>query len=164
MQARPSDEIWNYQQIRLGFNYRMTDVQAALGLTQLTRLEEFLAKRHSIAGKYDAAFAQVPLITPWQHPDTYSSYHLYPVRIRRAECGRSQREVYDELTRSGIAANLHYIPVYRQPYYEAMGFRAGYCPQAEQYHKETLSLPMFPGLAASDQDRVIETLRGFLTR
>lgn len=158
MHHRPADEIWNYQQLGLGYNYRMTDIQAALGLSQLTRVEEFVAKRHQIAERYDTALAGLPLQTPWQHPDTWSSYHLYPIRIRTAGCGPSQRNVYDALWAAGIKVNLHYIPVYRQPYYETMGFAAGYCPEAELYHKEAISLPIFPILPQSHQDYVVETL------
>jgi UDP-4-amino-4,6-dideoxy-N-acetyl-beta-L-altrosamine transaminase len=159
MQPRPADEIWNYQQVRLGYNYRMTDIQAALGLSQMTRLDEFVAKRHQIAERYDAAFASLPITTPWQHPDTFSSYHLYPIRVRQVDRGKTQRQVYDAFMAAGIHVNLHYIPVYRQPYYKAMGFTAGYCPEAEQYHKEAISLPMYPGLMESQQDQVIAALK-----
>lgn len=159
MQPRPADEIWNYQQIRLGYNYRMTDIQAALGLSQLTRLDEFVAQRRRIAVRYDEEFASLPAITQWQHPDAWSSFHLYPIRVRQSLCGKGQREVYDKLTTAGISANLHYIPVYRQPYYEAMGFRPGYCPEAEQFHKETISLPMFPTVTPEQQSHVVQTLR-----
>ena len=162
MQPRPADEIWNYQQIRLGYNYRITDIQAALGLSQMARLDAFVAKRHDIAERYDAAFADLPITIPWQHPDTWSSYHLYPIRVRQADCGKTQREVYDAFMEAGINVNLHYIPVYRQPYYEAMGFPAGYCPEAERYHKEALSLPMFPTLTEVEQEMVINTLRNAL--
>src|SRR5262249_47362562 len=148
MQPRRADEIWNYQQIRLGYNYRMTDIQAALGLSQLERIDDYLARRHRIAARYDDALSNLPLHLPWQHPDGKSSYHPYPVRVRQSKSGKTQRQVYDSLVTAGIAANLHYIPVYRQPYYEAMGFRAGYCPEAEKYHKEAISLPMFAGLIA----------------
>lgn len=158
MQARPADEIWNYQQIGLGFNYRMTDIQAALGLSQMTRLDEFVEKRHQIARRYDAALAALPLQVPWRGPDSHSSYHLYPIRLRRDDIKQTQRQVYDALRAAGIQVNLHYIPVYRQPYYEAMGFTAGYCPQAERYHKETISLPIYPGLTAAEQDHVIAAL------
>lgn len=158
MQSRPVDEIWNYQQIDLGFNYRMTDLQAALGLSQIQRLEEFIHRRHEIALYYDNAFAKMPVVTPRQHPDTYSSYHLYPIRIRENLCGKTQRQVYDALWSAGIAVNLHYIPVYRQPYYEALGFKAGYCPEAELFHKETISLPMFPTMTDAQQEEVIAAI------
>jgi UDP-4-amino-4,6-dideoxy-N-acetyl-beta-L-altrosamine transaminase len=158
MQSRPAEEIWNYQQIQLGYNYRMTDIQAALGLSQMSRLDEFVQRRHLIAAGYDTAFASLPVIAPWQSPDTWSSYHLYTIRVRQDKCGKTQRQVYDILKAAGIQANLHYIPVYRQPYYEAMGFQAGYCPEAEQYHKEVISLPIFPTLTAEQQGHVIQTL------
>jgi UDP-4-amino-4,6-dideoxy-N-acetyl-beta-L-altrosamine transaminase len=163
MQPRPDDEIWNYQQVRLGFNYRMTDIAAALGLSQLKRVDEFVTQRHRIAARYDEAFASLPLATPWQHPDTWSSYHLYPIRIRQGKCGKTQRQVYDAFLDATIWVNIHYIPVYRQPYYEAMGFKAGYCPEAELYHKETISLPMFPMLTEADQETVIDTLKKTLS-
>ncbi len=155
MQPRPADEIWNYQQIDLGFNYRMTDIQAALGLSQLKRLDEFIEKRHRIAQCYDEAFKNLPMTSPWQHPDSFSSYHLYPIRIKEAESGISQRLVYDALQLADINVNLHYIPVYLQPYYEALGFKAGYCPDAEQYFQETLSISIYPMLSDSEQAKVI---------
>ena len=158
MQARPADEIWNYQQISLGFNYRMTDIQAALGLSQMSRLDEFVSQRHCIAKRYDEVLLSLPLQTPWQHPDSFSSYHLYPIRIQLSEAKRSQRQVYDALQAADINVNLHYIPVYRQPYYEAMGFKAGYCPDAEQYHKEAISIPMYPTMSEAQQDKVVSCL------
>lgn len=162
MQPRPDDEIWNYQQVYLGYNYRMTDLQAALGASQMSRLDAFVARRREIAARYDAAFDGLPIIIPRQHEDSQSSYHLYSVRIRENLCGRTQRQFYDALWQVDIAVNLHYIPVYRQPYYEAMGFRAGYCPEAERYHRETVSLPVFPGLTAEQQDYVINAVRAAL--
>jgi UDP-4-amino-4,6-dideoxy-N-acetyl-beta-L-altrosamine transaminase len=158
MSPRPSDEIWNYQQIYLGYNYRMTDIQAALGVSQMKRLDTFVERRREIAAIYDAAFARLPIIVPKQHTDTRSSYHLYPVRIRDGLTPRTQRQVYDALWQADIAVNLHYIPVYRQPFYEAMGFAAGHCPEAERYHRETISLPMYPGLADEQQAYVIAAL------
>ena len=159
MKPRPADEIWNYQQIRLGFNYRMTDIQAALGLSQMTRLDEFVEKRQRIAKRYDDALSGLPLQTPWQHPDSYSSYHLYPIRLKLGEYEQTQRQVHDAFHAAGILVNLHYIPVYRQPYYEAMGFKTGYCPVAEQYHKEAISIPMYPTMSEAQQDEVVSCLR-----
>lgn len=158
MRPRPADEIWNYQQIDLGFNYRMTDLQAALGLSQLGRLEQFVKTRRQIARSYDVALARLPIILPWQAPSTLSSYHLYPIRIRESLCGKTQRQVYDALTGGGIAVNLHYIPVYRHPFYEAKGFRIGHCPEAERLHRETISLPMFPTLQERVQSTVIQAI------
>jgi UDP-4-amino-4,6-dideoxy-N-acetyl-beta-L-altrosamine transaminase len=164
MQARPVNEIWNYQQISLGFNYRMTDIQAALGVSQMARLDEFVNKRRRIAKRYDEALAGFPLLTPWQHPDSYSSYHLYPIRLKLGEIEKTQRQVYDALHAAGILANLHYIPVYRQPFYETMGFTAGYCQNAEQYHREEISIPMYPAMSAAQQDKVIQVLSRILAR
>ena len=158
MQSRPVDEIWNYQQILLGYHYRITDIQAALGLSQIERLNEFIAKRRRIAAIYDTALAKLPVVIPWQHPDTRSSYHLYPIRVRQDVCGKTQRQVYDAFLKAQIWVNLHYIPVYRQPFYEAMGFGAGYCPEAELFHKEAITLPLFTTLTEADQERVIAEL------
>ena len=158
MQPRPENEIWNYQQIELGFNYRMTDMQAALGVSQMSRLDKFVERRRELAAEYDRAFANLPVITPWQQPGVRSSYHLYPIRIRKSDCGKTQREVYDALWQNGVAANVHYIPVHRQPYYEAMGFRAGAFPEAERYHQEAISLPIFPTLESGLQSMVIEAV------
>jgi UDP-4-amino-4,6-dideoxy-N-acetyl-beta-L-altrosamine transaminase len=158
LQPRPADEIWNYQQILLGYNYRMTDIQAALGLSQMQRLDEFVTKRHVMAKRYDNELAELPIQTPWQHPDNYSAYHLYPIRIKQGKSTATQRQVYDALQAAAINCNIHYIPVYRQPYYEGMGFNAGYCPEAERYYKEVLSIPIYPTLTARDQDKVINVL------
>jgi UDP-4-amino-4,6-dideoxy-N-acetyl-beta-L-altrosamine transaminase len=159
LQPRPAQEIWNYQQIALGFNYRMTDIHAALGLSQMRRLDEFVTQRHSIAQRYDQLLAALPVTTPWQHPDSYSGYHLYVIRLRLSEITQTQRQVYEALRTAGILVNLHYIPVYRQPYYEQMGFAAGYCPEAEQYYAQAISIPLYPGLTIEQQDYVVRTLR-----
>ena len=158
MQPRPAKEIWNYQQIDLGFNYRMTDIQAALGLSQMQRLNEFVTKRHSIAKRYDKMFSAFPLLTPWQHADSYSGYHLYVIRLRLNEINKTQRQVYESIYAAGILVNLHYIPVYRQPYYEAKGFSAGYCPQAERYFLEAISIPLYPRLTEAEQDQVVAVI------
>ena len=152
------DGPWYYQQIDLGYNYRMTDLQAALGLSQMSRLDEFVAKRHAIAKRYDRLLADLPVITPWQHPDSNSGLHLYVIRLKLAEIGKTHRQVFEALRAAGIGVNLHYIPVHRQPYYERLGFNAGYCPEAERYYAEAISLPMYPGLTEAQQDKVIEKL------
>jgi UDP-4-amino-4,6-dideoxy-N-acetyl-beta-L-altrosamine transaminase len=146
---------WYYEQQRLGFNYRMTDICAALGLSQMTRIEEFVARRREIAAAYDAAFADLPVTSPWQHPDTASAWHLYVIRIDRQRTSRSHREIFDALREAGIGVNLHYIPVYRQPYYRELGFGQGHCPNAEAYYAEAMSLPMYFGLSDDEQRQVV---------
>ena len=146
---------WYYEQQRLGFNYRMTDIAAALGLSQLTRIEEFIARRREIAAAYDVAFEDVPVRTPWQHPDGDSAWHLYVIRIDRSRTSRSHREVFDALRGAGVGVNLHYVPVYRQPYYRELGFGQGHCPIAEAYYAEAISLPMYPSMSDSEQQHVI---------
>jgi dTDP-4-amino-4,6-dideoxygalactose transaminase len=158
MQPRPANEIWNYQQIELGFNYRMTDIQAALGLSQMQRLDEFVSRRHEIAELYEAELGSLPITTPHQATGTYSSYHLYPIRVSEIESGKTQRQVYDALWKNGVAANLHYIPAHRQPYYERLGFKAGDFPEAEQFHREVISLPMYSTLTNEQQADVIRML------
>lgn len=153
------DGPWYYQQIALGFNYRMTDIHAALGLSQMRRLDEFVAKRHAIAKRYDELLVKLPVITPWQHSGSYSGFHLYVIRLRQSEISKTQREIFEILRAAGIGANLHYIPVYRQPYYENLGFKAGHCPESEQYYSEAISLPMYPGLSEVQQEHVVEVLR-----
>lgn len=162
LESRPAQEIWNYQQIDLGFNYRMTDIQAALGLSQMQRLDEFVAKRHAIAKRYDRMLSGLPVLPPWQHADGYSGYHLYVIRLKLGETNKTQRQVYEALHAAGILVNVHYIPVYRQPHYEQMGFRAGYCPQAEQYYSEVISIPMYPALTEDQQYIAVEALHAAL--
>jgi UDP-4-amino-4,6-dideoxy-N-acetyl-beta-L-altrosamine transaminase len=163
MHPRPKDQLWNYQQIDLGFNYRMTDISAALGLSQMQRLDEFVARRHTIAERYDQLLSDLPVTIPWQHPDSYSGLHLYVIRLKLGEVKKTNRQVYAEMHAAGVLVNLHYIPVYRQPYYEEMGFKAGYCPESEQYYAEVLSIPMFPALTEAEQDFVVATLREVTT-
>jgi UDP-4-amino-4,6-dideoxy-N-acetyl-beta-L-altrosamine transaminase len=162
MIQRPEDEIWNYQQQYLGFNYRMTDIQAALGISQLKRLNEFTAKRNEIANQYNKNLIGLPLITPWKHPDTFSSYHLYVVRLKTNEIKLTQGEIFKQLRSEGILVNLHYIPVYRQPFYEAMGFYKGYCPNAEEYFQSALSLPIFFQLTNNEIAKINSTLEAIL--
>jgi UDP-4-amino-4,6-dideoxy-N-acetyl-beta-L-altrosamine transaminase len=153
------DGPWYYQQTALGFNYRMTDVQAALGLSQMSRLEEFLAQRHAIAVRYDALLADLPVLVPWQHPDGHSGLHLYVVRLKLGEIRKTHREVFQAMRDAGVGVNLHYIPVPRQPYYERMGFKHADFPEAERYYAEAISLPMFPALTDQQQDTAVAALR-----
>jgi len=152
------DGPWYYQQIGLGFNYRMTDMQAALGLSQMQRLNEFVAKRHALAKRYEELLADLPVTTPWQHADSYSGLHLYVVRLKLAEISKTHLEVFEALRAAGIGVNLHYIPVHMQPYYGGLGFQAGYCLEAERYYAEAISLPMYPGLTEEQQYQVVHIL------
>ena len=150
---------WYYQQIELGFNYRMTDIQAALGMSQLQRLDEFVARRQYLAARYNEALQDISLTIPWQHSDTYSAFHLYVIRLKLDYISRSHREVFEALQNSGILVNLHYIPVYTQPYYKRIGFNPGDYPEAEQYYCEAISLPLYFKLSEEEQNRVIATVK-----
>jgi len=163
METMPKDELWNYQQISLGFNYRMTDIAAGLGLSQLQKLDEFVKYRHEIAKRYDLELKDFPLRLPSCIKDAYSSYNLYVVRLDLCRLSKTQKQIHDELIDCGIMVNLHYIPVYRQPFYKKFGFQQGYCEESEQYFKEALSIPIHPGLSHDDQSHVIETLREVIT-
>lgn len=158
LMTQESDGPWYYQQIDLGFNYRMTELQAALGVSQLERLDEYVARRHQLAQRYEELLAELPLTRPWQHPDSYSGLHLYVVRLQLAEIQKTHREVFEMLREQGIGVNLHYIPVHTQPFYERMGFKAGDFPHAESYYTDAISLPMFQGMTYEQQDQVIATL------
>lgn len=157
--VRPENEIWNYQQLSLGYNYRMTELQAALGLSQLKKLDAFVQNRHAIAEFYNKELEDLPVKTPWQHPDAHSSFHLYPIQIATSRYGKTQKEIYQSLTLADIKVNLHYIPVYRQPYFEQMGFRPGYCPNAEDYFKSSISIPVYATMTSEQQSRVVEEIK-----
>jgi len=157
-----ADGPWYYQQIELGFNYRMTDLQAALGASQMRRLDEFVARRHALARRYDGLLAELPVTLPYQLPDTYSGLHLYVIRLQLNALKLGHREVFEALRARGIGVNLHYIPVHTQPYYRKLGFRGDEFPQAQQYYAEAISLPMYSGLHFSDQDRVVDALAEML--
>ena len=154
-----ADGPWYYQQIGLGYNYRMTELQAALGVSQLQRLDQYVARRHELAARYDRLLAALPVTTPWQHPDSYSGLHLYVVRLKLEQIGKSHREVFESLREQGIGVNLHYIPVHTQPYYQRMGFKQGDFPEAERYYAEAISLPMFQAMADDQQDEVLAALQ-----
>jgi len=163
MQTRPVNEIWNYQQVSLGFNYRMTDIQAALGFSQMKRLDDFVARRRLIADIYDEKLAHLPLQLSEHLPETCSAHHLFVIRIKKNKKGITQRGLLDLMRSSGVGVNLHYIPVYRQPYYEDMGFATGYCQEAEKYFKEALSIPIYATLKGSELDEIIQHIHEILT-
>ena len=144
---------WYYQQLELGYNYRITDISCALGISQMDKLDRFLERRRQIAGKYDEAFADIPQIkTPWQQEGCQSGWHLYMIQTME----RSRREVFDGLRQAGIGVNVHYIPVYRHPYYQRNGYAGVHCLNAEAFYERAVSLPIFPGLTEKQQDYVIE--------
>lgn len=150
---------WYYQQLDLGFNYRMTDIQAALGLSQMKRIDEFVRKRHEIAKKYDEILADCSYTLPFQHPDTYSAYHLYIIRLKKMETKLSQRDIFNRLRSHGILVNLHYIPIYSHPYYQNMGFDANNFPVAEDYYSTAISIPMYASLTSAEQQVVVDSIK-----
>ncbi|MDB4593261.1 UDP-4-amino-4,6-dideoxy-N-acetyl-beta-L-altrosamine transaminase [Paracoccaceae bacterium] len=156
---RPKGELWNYQQIELGFNYRMTDIHAALGISQLKKLDYFLEQRRDVASQYFARLTELPITI--QAQTSKSSHHLYTICINPDLTSKSQKQAFDHFLDMGIGANLHYIPIYLQPFYENLGFRRGYCPNAEFYFRNCLSLPIFTTLRRSEIDYVVNTLFEF---
>ena len=154
-----ADGPWYYQQIDLGFNYRMTELQAALGVTQMERLDQYVARRHQLARRYDDLLAGLPVTAPWQHADSYSGLHLYVIRLHLDQIQKTHRQVFEALRELGIGVNLHYIPVHTQPYYERMGFKPDDFPQSQTYYQEAISIPMFQTMTDEQQDEVIAALR-----
>jgi dTDP-4-amino-4,6-dideoxygalactose transaminase len=152
------DGGWYYQQVSLGYNYRMTELQAALGLSQMSRLGTFVARRRALAARYDALLADLSVVRPFQSPDAVSSWHLYVIRV----APEKHLHVFNAMRDGGVAVNLHYIPVHLQPFYRAMGFVPGQFPVSEAYYSEAISIPLYYGLTEADQDRVVEVLKGAL--
>jgi UDP-4-amino-4,6-dideoxy-N-acetyl-beta-L-altrosamine transaminase len=153
-----ADGSWYYQQIELGYNYRMTELQAAMGVSQMTRLDDYVARRHQLARRYDMLLKNLSVTIPWQHPDGYSGLHLYPIRLHLDNIQKSHIQVFESLRAQGIGVNLHYIPVHTQPYYACMGFEPEDFPQAQSYYRETISLPMYQTLTDTQQDQVVSAL------
>jgi dTDP-4-amino-4,6-dideoxygalactose transaminase len=152
------DGPWYYQQLELGYNFRMTEIQAALGCSQLKRLEQFVARRHLLAANYAELLKNEAVRIPWQHPDAYSSFHLYIVRLRLSEIKVSHREVFERLRVGGISVNLHYIPIYRHPFFAESGAKPQDFPESEQYYSEAISLPLYPDLTEEQQATVARRL------
>ncbi len=161
-ESAQNEGSWYYQQLELGFNYRITDLQAALGCSQLKRLDEFVTTRHQLAKRYNTGLANLPVTLPFQHHDTYSAYHLYIIRLQTESLTLTHKDVFEGLRANGIGVNLHYIPVHTQPYYQSLGFKQGDFPNAEHYYQEAISLPLYPDLSVAEQDRVINVLRSLL--
>ena len=161
MQGEP-DGSWYYQQIELGYNYRMTELQAALGGSQMQRLSEFVAARHYLAKRYNSLISQLPVITPFQLDNTYSGLHLYVIRLKLDKINLTHQQVFNALRENGIGVNLHYIPIHLQPYYQNMGFNYNDFPAAEHYYQEAISLPMFHIMTEEQQDEVVSVLARLL--
>ncbi|RFU13062.1 UDP-4-amino-4,6-dideoxy-N-acetyl-beta-L-altrosamine transaminase [Rhodobacteraceae bacterium W635] len=157
-----SAEPWEYDQVALGLNYRMTEMQAALGVTQAARLPEVVAHRQRMAERYHARLADLPLILPWQNPDGASALHLYPILIDTDKTDRTRRAVFDHLRANGIGVNVHYIPVHTQPDYRRLGFARGDFPVSEWYYARAISIPLYYGLDEDKQDRVVAALQAAL--
>ena len=157
--TREADGPWYYQQIDLGFNYRMTELQAALGVTQMERLDQYVARRHQLARRYDDLLTGLPVTAPWQHADSYSGLHLYVIRLQLDKIEKTHRQVFEALRELGIGVNLHYIPVHTQPHYERMGFKPDDFPQSQTYYQEAISIPMFQTMSDEQQDEVIQALK-----
>lgn len=164
LMTQTMDGPWHYQQIALGFNYRMTELQAALGLSQIQRLEAFVIKRHKLASRYDELLQDLPITLPWQHPDSYSARHLYVIRLQLEQINITHLDVFNALRAAGVLVNLHYIPVHMQPYYQKLGFASGQFPKAEQYYKEAISIPLFSAMTEGQQDTVCSTLKTILSK
>ena len=157
---RNSKEIWNYQQLILGYNYRMNDIQAALGLSQMKKLDKFIEKRNEIANYYNQKLKTLPIILPKKILGYCSSYHLYVIRVPKKKIdSQSQKNLYESLLSRNIGVNVHYIPIHRQPFYEKLGFKKGSFPEAEKLHKECISLPIYPSLSKLNQFFVTKTLK-----
>jgi UDP-4-amino-4,6-dideoxy-N-acetyl-beta-L-altrosamine transaminase len=157
-----NDGPWYYQQINLGFNYRMTELQAALGISQMKKLDEFVSKRHVLQEKYDTLIDSLPVIKPHQHEDSYSALHLYPVQIELNKVNKNRRQIFNELRENGIGVNVHYIPIHTQPYYQQLGFKEGDFPNSEHYYSRAISIPLFHAMTLNQQDEVYNALKSVL--
>ena len=160
--TKESDGDWYYQQVALGFNYRMTDIQAALGASQMDRLDAFVTRRRALAARYDELLRDLPLRTPFVLEEAQPSWHLYIVRIDFDRVRKTKQQIFAEMREKGIVLNLHYIPVHTQPYYEALGFRAEDCPAAVEYYREALTLPLYPSMTDAEQEMAARALREVL--
>ena len=162
LMTKESDGPWYYQQIGLGFNYRMTDVQAALGYSQLTKVDKFVARRRQLSARYNEMLKDLPVKLPYQNPETNSSWHLYLVRVDFNKINKTKTQVFMEMKEKGICLNLHYIPVHTQPYYQKLGFKNGDFPVSEKYYEEVFTLPLYYSLTDEQQDYIVNALKDVL--
>jgi dTDP-4-amino-4,6-dideoxygalactose transaminase len=159
LMTKESEGPWYYQQIALGYNFRMTDIQAALGLSQINRLTKYVNRRHELAKRYNELLKDLPLKCPFQHNDCYSSFHLYVIRLNTDKIGVTHRNIFESLRDDNIMVNLHYIPIHLQPFYQNMGFKKGDYPEAEKFYSEAISIPLHPVLTFEEQDFVVDCLK-----
>ena len=164
LMTQPSHGPWFYEQITLGYNYRMTELQASLGVTQMKRLNEFVEKRHCIAKRYNELLKGLPVVIPFQLEGTYSGLHLYVIRLKLDSISKSRKQIFKELRAGGVGVNIHYIPVHTQPYYRSMGFKIGDFPESEKYYSQAISLPMYPDFSEDDQNKVVDILASIVTK
>ena len=162
LMTKETEGGWYYQQIMLGFNYRMTELQAALGVSQLQRIDAFVAKRHELQERYTELLKKFPLVLPYQSKESYSALHLYPIQIKLDKVNKTHQQIFAELRENNIGVNLHYIPVHMQPYYQDIGFKVGDFPESEKYYTCAISIPLYQGLTFPMQDQVVSTLEHVL--
>jgi UDP-4-amino-4,6-dideoxy-N-acetyl-beta-L-altrosamine transaminase len=154
-----TDGDWYYQQVDLGFNYRMTEMQAALGISQMERLDEFVSKRHILQKRYDLILSDLPIIKPYQDKDSYSALHIYPIQIDLNTVRKNREQIFDLLRQNGVGVNVHYIPIHTQPYYLQFGFSEGDFTNSESYYSRAISIPLFHNMVVEQQDKVVDILR-----
>jgi len=162
LMSKPSGGSWYYQQINLGLNYRMTELQAALGVSQMQRLDEFVTQRHILQERYDSLLSRLPIISPYQNQDCYPALHLYPIQIVEDSIDKGREKIFDQLRQSGIGVNVHYIPIHTHPYYQQFGFKVGDFPNSESYYNREISIPLFHTMTFDQQDQVVLALKKIL--
>ena len=162
LMSKLSEGGWYYQQVDLGFNYRMTELQAALGVSQMQRLDEFVTQRHTLQERYNLLLSCLPIVKPYQDRDSYSALHLYPIQIDLDSVDKSRQQVFDELRQDGVGVNVHYIPIHTQPHYQELGFKEGNFPNSEVYYSRAISIPLFHAMTLDQQDQVVATLKKIL--
>jgi UDP-4-amino-4,6-dideoxy-N-acetyl-beta-L-altrosamine transaminase len=162
LMTKEAEGSWYYQQVELGFNYRMTELQAALGVSQMLRVDDFVLKRHVLQQRYDELLLGLPITLPHQLEGSYSALHLYPIQLKLESIAKPHAQVFEELRLHGLGVNVHYIPVHTQPYYQNMGFEQGGYPLSENYYRRAISIPLYSGLSLDDQSEVVKILRHVL--